>query len=180
MVRTTTDNRGTLDQLTRELDEAYADGEMFVVLHDPISNSLRGSPGDIELKLSPRAERQRVPHDLYWQIVRALRATNPLQTYHTVIALPISPSSIYIPDIATFFDYAVVQGSRYLASRRTHTLPDSLVLVRTSDVGGTWAGEVQDVVSYQADGIPHQLFAYVKWFRPLPATLCVATPWSRL
>lgn len=53
-------------------------------------------------------------------------------------------------------DYAVVQGSRYLASRRTHPLSDTAVLVRTSGAG------TASVVSYQDHRIPHQLFAHVK------------------
>ncbi|KAI0672452.1 hypothetical protein C8Q78DRAFT_1077971 [Trametes maxima] len=160
MVRTTSDNRGTLQQLAQDLDDVHADD-------------------DIDLQLSPRAVNDVIPYDTYWALLASLRLLNPTQAYHSVITVPDSgATSIPVPNMVMFFDYAIVKGQRYLAAHRSKTSCDSLVLIRIANSGETWVGEVQDIFRYQAPGIPATVNAYIKWFHRLPASLFRNSPWS--
>ena len=98
--------------------------------------------------------------------LQRLRFCQPLQRFHSDLPLSTDPGSLVVPNIATFFDYAVVSGFRYSAARRTSGTANSLAAVHVSETSPLWVGEILDIVSYNvADTIPQQLFAHMRWLR---------------
>lgn len=182
MLKATTDNRGTLQQLAEELDEEFHDGKLllrFEVVAILISE-LRGSKlkDNVALSFSPRSARERMPNVVYFAFLAYMNARYPLQPYHSEIALPTNPLSKLLPNIATVFDYAIIGGQRYHAACRAPTSVNSLALVRISGAGATWVGETQHIVLYEdVDAGVREVFAYVRWLRPATSSL-TGTPWA--
>ncbi|KAI0370476.1 hypothetical protein BV20DRAFT_299585 [Pilatotrama ljubarskyi] len=106
-----------------------------------------------------------------------MQARYPLQGYHSDIALTPRPGSVMLPRLAMVFDYVVIAGYRYYAARRSARAVNSLALIRTSDAGGTWVGQIEDIVLFATAETGRELFAYVRWLRPTNITL-EGTPWA--
>ncbi|EIW62028.1 uncharacterized protein TRAVEDRAFT_35446 [Trametes versicolor FP-101664 SS1] len=159
MLDATSDNRGTLQQLAEELDEVFSDD-------------------NVSLSFSPRSATENLPTDVYFAFLAYLKRRDPLQPYHSEIAIPTDPRSKVVCNLATVFDHVVVGGHRYQAARRATTAVNSLVLVRVSPTGATWIGELQDVVLYE-NGLTavRELFAFVKWLRPISNVDLNDTSW---
>lgn len=116
---------------------------------------------------------------MYFTFLAYMNRRNPLQPYHSDIAIPTNPSSKVICNFATVFDHVVVNGHRYHAARRACSVVDSLVLIRISPAGATWIGELQDIVLYDNSiTAVRELFAYVKWLRPITNIDLKETPWE--
>ncbi|RDX43089.1 hypothetical protein OH76DRAFT_1361580 [Lentinus brumalis] len=158
----TADNRGTLQQLARELDEARRDEQ-------------------IALELSPRFSREHMPDDLYTLFLSQLQMRLPLQHFHADLTVSNDPTSMAVPNIACFFDYAVVSGHRYHARLRTTCAANTLAAIRVSDTQPLWVAEILNIVSYNSPPVPQQHFAHVRWLRPLAASFTFDdTPWASL
>ncbi|KAI0685851.1 hypothetical protein C8T65DRAFT_835719 [Cerioporus squamosus] len=161
MVQASVDIRGTVQQFAQDVENAYIDG-------------------GITLQLSPRASHGSMELELYSEFTRFLRRTHPLQAFCTVLA-PYPPAgSLLIRDTATFFDYVIISGHRYIAAQHsTSSSPrDSLALVRTSGPSGatrTWVAEVQHILLSES---PAHLFASVKWLRPVSPDVLATSPWG--
>lgn len=117
--------------------------------------------------------------DVYFAFLAHMNQRNPLQPYHSEIAVPTNPISKFVRNLATVFDYVIVGGHRYQAAHRTSTTVNSLALVRVSPSGATWVGELQDIVLYEhiATGV-RELFGFVKWLRPIRDVKLDETPWK--
>ncbi|KAL1936999.1 hypothetical protein VTO73DRAFT_2039 [Trametes versicolor] len=160
MLKATTDNRGTLQQLADELDAEFQDDE-------------------VALSFSPRSARERMPNPVYYALITYMNTRYPLQPFHSDIALATNPISKLLPNIATVFDYAVVGGQRYHAATRASTSVNSLALIRVSGAGATWIGETQYMILYEdVHAGVREAFAYVQWLRPAAASSLTGTPWA--
>jgi len=85
---------------------------------------------------------------------------------------------------AMFFDYTIIQGSCYHASRRSATPPNSYIQVAVDDAGRTSVGELTDIISIELPSSnsvdPHILtFGLVQWLVPLNMDTHL-TVWEKL
>lgn len=87
--------------------------------------------------------------------------------------------SIPLTNHSLFFDYTVVNGLRYSASRRAVTSASSLVQCVVNANGDTSVGELTDII--HINQAPHGIFSFarVRWFRPLRLDL-TDTVWHAL
>ncbi|KAH9848059.1 hypothetical protein C2E23DRAFT_845126 [Lenzites betulinus] len=159
MMQATSDNRGTLQQLTKDLDEHFVDDS-------------------IALSLSPRSCLERLPTDVYFTFVAWMNTRSPMQAYHSDVALTTNPNSIRVANLATVFDYVVIRGHRYYAASRATSGVNSVALCRVSGAGASWIGQIQHIVVYEdATSGVREMFAHVRWFRPVTVSLS-GTPWA--
>ncbi|KAJ7188886.1 hypothetical protein C8R46DRAFT_1024111 [Mycena filopes] len=161
MYHATEDDRGTVQALARDLDSVNLD-----------------VPAGITFQLSPRAEKGKLPSDLYDSLLQhlQLRLTNlQLHSYFSVGP----PGSWTLSSHAVFFDYVVIQNRRFLASSRAASSANSLVAVRTSSAPGAslWVGELLAVFAIKQDNIGMHRFGHVRWLRP-STTPIAGTVWS--
>lgn len=134
---------------------------------------------NVALSFSARSSTDRMPDDLYFAFLAYMNRRNPLQPYHSEIALPADPLSRLVVNFATMFDHVIVAGHRYHAARRAPTAVNSAVLIRVSPAGATWVGELQDIVLYENVGLGlRELFGYVRWYRPIHDLKLDDTTWK--
>ncbi|TBU52487.1 hypothetical protein BD310DRAFT_981846 [Dichomitus squalens] len=162
MLAAAADDRGTLQNLVQDLDNTFAD------------------KGKI-CELSRRASREMFPEDLYYTLLKHVQSRHPLQQFHSFISLAPSPTSTLVPNIATFFDYAIIHGHRYYASRRTISPRNSLALVQWNTSGSPsqrrHAGEITDIFMFEHPSVGAVYLAAVRWFRT-SSTSIADTPWA--
>ncbi|EJF59017.1 hypothetical protein DICSQDRAFT_14970, partial [Dichomitus squalens LYAD-421 SS1] len=148
MLAAAADDRGTLQNLVQDLDNTFAD------------------KGKI-CELSRRASREMFPEDLYYTLLKHVQSRHPLQQFHSFISLAPSPTSTLVPNIATFFDYAIIHGHRYYASRRTISPRNSLALVQWNTSGSPsqrrHAGEITDIFMFEHPSVGAVYLAAVRW-----------------
>ncbi|KAJ7156359.1 hypothetical protein C8R46DRAFT_1115786 [Mycena filopes] len=159
MYHATEDDRGTVQALARGLDSVNLDA-------------------GITFQLSTRAEKGKLPSDLYDSLLQhlQLRLTNlQLHSYFSIGP----PGSWTLSGHAVFFDYVVIQNRRFLASSRAASSANSLVAVRTSSAPGAslWVGELLAVFAIKQDNIGTHRFGHVRWLRP-STTPIAGTVWS--
>ncbi|KAH9846991.1 hypothetical protein C2E23DRAFT_850221, partial [Lenzites betulinus] len=159
MMDATSDNRGTLQQLTQDLDDQHEDA-------------------NISILLSPRSSHGPLPASLYFEVLAWLNLRHPEQPFHSDVAIISNPLSIRLRNAANVFDYVVLSGHRYHASSRAASNVNSLALCRVSGAGATCVGELQHIVHYEdvSSGV-REVFAAVKWLQRANITL-VQTPWG--
>lgn len=91
--------------------------------------------------------------------------------HSAILVVPGPPDSVELTNLFTFFDYAVVNQRRYMASSRTNKMEDCLIAI-TSLPGRYWAGELVHIflpVQENLDTGPKYL-GIIKWFCPLSST----------
>ncbi|EDR11390.1 uncharacterized protein LACBIDRAFT_323939 [Laccaria bicolor S238N-H82] len=119
MFDATADDRGTVQALARDLEEHHKDdGVIF--------------------SLSPRFERREMDSGLYAAVLRHVSILFPHLKLRSLIVTNPTSDSIPLMKEAFFFDYAVVNQCRYLASKRARNSMNSLVKVFISEAGETW------------------------------------------
>ncbi|KAJ3527252.1 hypothetical protein NMY22_g9860 [Coprinellus aureogranulatus] len=86
------------------------------------------------------------------------------------------------PEDALFFDYAIVQGRRYMASNRAPSKSSSFVEVFVLERGEACAGELLDIMHVQVDEDHKYVLGHFRWLRPLRETRLdtSTTPWGAL
>ncbi|KAI1783783.1 hypothetical protein LXA43DRAFT_1067338 [Ganoderma leucocontextum] len=160
MLTAASDDRGTLQGLAQDLEDAHQDD-------------------GIQFTLSVRASREHLAADTYHHFIYLHQTRRPLEQFHSILSLAPSPTSILVPNIATSFDYAVIHGHRYHASQRSPSSRNSLALIRTSNAGSLWAGEVMQILLFEHGPVlGSQYLASMRWFRP-SSTPIAETPWSK-
>ncbi|KAI0349431.1 hypothetical protein OH77DRAFT_1580440 [Trametes cingulata] len=159
MQEATSDNRGALQQLAKELDDMHSDD-------------------NTALALSPRSATEEMDEDVYFVLLTYLNARFPLRSFHSDVAVPINPDSELLLNLATSYDYAVVSGHRYHAAARAIASTNSLALVRVSEAGSTWVRNIRHILLYSAAALPQELFAYVQWLCPAAGVTFAGTPWE--
>ncbi len=181
MLTAAADDRGTLHGLAQDLDRTYEDCKSSThMTHWQATNTsiclIAGKP----FELSTRSSREPCPVDLYFALLRHLQIRQPMQQFHSILTLVPSPSSTLIPNLATFFDYIVVAGHRYHASRRAVSSRNSLALVQTSSNGrSNWGGEIVDIFMFEQAGVGLVYLAAMRWFHPSAINIS-DTPWASL
>ncbi|KAG1826357.1 hypothetical protein EV424DRAFT_1345673 [Suillus variegatus] len=159
MLKASSEERGTvaaLAALSKELDEVDADaGQTYA--------------------LSPRRQKTSMTLETCRLLAKALCFRSPLTPVHCRSDRPVVPHSIPLDRKATFFDYVVIKGKRFYASRTVGYNSSSLVHAVIPDSHGhgegsrNGYGEVLEI--FQLDQDIHFVgqsmwFARMRWFKP--------------
>lgn len=178
MLDATSDNRGTLQQLAEELDKVFSDGKHISHRLNVVSK-LTVQLDNVSLSFSARSATERLPADLYFTFLAYLKCCDPLQPYHSEIAIPTDPLSKVVCNLATVFNHVIVGGHHYQAACCATSMVNSLAFVCISPTGTTWIGELQDLVLYEnALTTVRERFAFVSWLRPINDIDLNDSPWQ--
>lgn len=162
MYRASDDDRGTLQSLVHEVDDAQ-------------------ELGGIRFKLSDRAETMSMSQELYYSVLGHFRVRLPVGSIHSQAEVAPTPRSVPLRSRALFFDHVIVDHNQYAASTRTNRPANSLVAVSiaTGSNRQLWVGELQEifVIDQPSLGIHH--FGHVKWLVP-SRTTTAGTVWATL
>lgn len=178
MYRASADDRGTLQSLAQELDEAQETGKLsFKILR--LSVMIDFLEGGITFKLGNRAETRNMPQPLYYLVLEHFRLRLGDGIIHSLITLPPNPRSEPLHLQAVFFDQVIVDYNQFSALSRSTSVADSLVAVRIPGSQHPWVGELLDifVVDQRATGLHH--FGHVRWLVPSTVNL-QGTIWQHL
>jgi hypothetical protein len=108
--------------------------------------------------------------ETYWLLARTLCFCFPLTPVHCQSDRAVVSHSIPLDCVAVFFDYVIVDGKRYHASRTTGTSNSSFVHVVIPGKNPVHAyGEVLEIFQFTQDfrGAGQSLwFARMWWFKP--------------
>ncbi|KAG0694715.1 hypothetical protein DFH29DRAFT_1006099 [Suillus ampliporus] len=157
MLKASSEERGTvaaLAALSKELDEVNADaGEVYA--------------------LSPRRQKNSMTLETCRLLAKTICLRSPLTPVHCRSDRPVVSHSTPLNREATFFDYVVIKGKRYYASRTVGYNSSSLVHAIMPNLHGEGSreayGEVLEV--FQLDQDIHfagqsMWFAHMRWFKP--------------
>ncbi|KII93303.1 hypothetical protein PLICRDRAFT_100818 [Plicaturopsis crispa FD-325 SS-3] len=162
MYRASADDRGTVQALARESDEAQEDE-------------------GISFLLSTHSQKLRLPDTLYYKLLQHFRSRRPDLQIHSHIVQAPHPQSQPLLSHAIFFDYVVVNHHRYRAASRASAVSDSFVGVRMGDHPGApfWVGILRDIFVIEQPAVGLHRYGYVEWLRPLALDLS-GTVWDEL
>ncbi|THU88212.1 hypothetical protein K435DRAFT_680238 [Dendrothele bispora CBS 962.96] len=152
-------DRGTLQALTRELDNTFEDG-------------------GVHFQFSSRSERVNLLSTVYFALLKYLQERNPTIHIHSKLQLAPVPGSLPLSQMVLSFNYIVVNQKRYTAASRSTTTSDSLILVRSSP-NTLWAGRLEQIFKLQHPGIVAEYLGHVRWFVPADISLA-GTVWESL
>ncbi|KAE9386142.1 hypothetical protein BT96DRAFT_960642 [Gymnopus androsaceus JB14] len=82
---------------------------------------------------------------------------------------------------ATFFDHVIIKGFRYRPSSRVTSVADSLLAIRTSDVGVLQVAELVSILSVnqrELGGV--RTYGYVRWYQPIDSNETAKNIWNTL
>ncbi|VDB84878.1 unnamed protein product [Peniophora sp. CBMAI 1063] len=154
MYKSSADDRGTVQALAREVDEAHADGGVLY-------------------ELSSRCTQTRMQDTLYLAVLGYLRLRLPsiaLQSWLSPAdGIPLLPE-------AMFFDYVVLSSRRFWASSRTNNVGNTLIAVRKE--GGYAVGELQAIIGIAQAGVPVQRLGYVNWLVSQDVSIAPTSAWN--
>ncbi|THU81926.1 hypothetical protein K435DRAFT_692588, partial [Dendrothele bispora CBS 962.96] len=153
------DDRGTLQALTRELDNIFEDG-------------------GIQFRFSARSERVDLLSSVYFALLKFLQERNPTIHIHSKLQLAPVPGSLPLSQMVLSFNYVVINQKRYTAASRCTTASDSLILVRSSP-NSLWAGRLEQIFKFQHPGIITDYLGHVRWLVPAHISLA-GTIWESL
>jgi hypothetical protein len=126
--------------------------------------------GTVQFGLSPRHQNRAMPSDTYRLLVGMISLCFPSTPVHPCSDRAFNPQSMPLDCNATFFEYVVVDGKRYYASRTVGWCKPSFVHVIIP--GPTAINAHREVFKlFQFDQDFHQTgtplwFARVRWFKP--------------
>lgn len=178
MYTASSDDRGTVQALARELDEAHGDGRPSFLLPCKSAHEYICLSANILYQLSPRHEICEIPSNIYNSVLHHLNITQPALNLRSYMAAP-TPNSLALVTRATFFDYVVICGSRFRASRRSQNSQGPLVEVLLDDRGRTGVGELTDIVLLDQPRCGTLTLGVVKWLAPLNMNIH-ETVWQKL
>lgn len=126
--------------------------------------------GYVAYGFSPRHHKDNMSTDTYRLIAENICFQFPMAPVHCRSDRPISSTSLPLNRSATFFEYVVVEGKRYHASRTTGTNKSSFAHVVIPGSSPTDAyGEVMEVIQvnhrFQQRDRP-LWFVQMRWFKP--------------
>ncbi|KAG9317973.1 hypothetical protein JVU11DRAFT_29 [Chiua virens] len=156
MLKASSEERGTvagLAALSRDLEDMSSDVGMVY-------------------GLSPRRQRRTMSLETYELLARTISLLSPSTPVHCRYRHPVVPNSIPLDREALFFDYVVVHGKRYYASRSVGSKSSSLVQVTLPSLDSSTTriayGEILEIIQFDQD-IRHtnesMWFARVRWFK---------------
>lgn len=156
MITATADERGTVQGLAKELDEAVADGKhcsslQFNYLYR-YTTQLEGLP----FYPSPRPQYSLLQFDVYNAILAELRKQMPhLRSHLDVLATNQAIGSQPLSPWGHFHDFVVVDGRRYNAASRSSTTKNSLL--RTQTNGYSEVCKLVDIIRIEGNGMNEML-----------------------
>lgn len=165
MFSVSADDRGTVQALAHELDEACEDSKLCNPFGYEIWSD-KASDG-VDFSFSPRYSIQILDGTLYTAVLKHLSLLFPNAGLRSLI-MPNPPiNSIPLNNRVLHFDYVVVNGNWYLASNCAANNTSSLVECVVDGTGMTTGGELTDII--HINQAPHGIFslARIRWFRPL-------------
>ncbi|RXW14412.1 hypothetical protein EST38_g11447 [Candolleomyces aberdarensis] len=151
MFKASSDDRGTVQALAQELDEANIDDSVIYAF-------------------SPRFETRRLDSALYYRLLNYLSTVFPSENLRSWNEADPLPGSVPLVSEALFFDYVIIQGRRYHASHRAGNAKNSMVEVFVSQMGNTWIGELQDIIQIEQKPSKFVLGSF-RWLQPLALDL---------
>jgi hypothetical protein len=168
MFSASADDRGTVQALAKELDEAQMDGG-FVCIdgRDWHLTVLRFTFVDgIAYSLSPRFTSTQMTSEMYHLVLRYLSALYPAANLRSLNHPSPAPGSVPLPNAAWFFDYVVLQGRRYSSSSRTTNRANSMVQAFVSDRGDTCVGELINIIHIEVNEDHKYVLGHFRWLHP--------------
>ena len=126
--------------------------------------------GTVRFGLSPRHQNRAMPSDTYRLLAGTISLCFPSTPVHPRSERAFNPQSMPLDRNATFFEYVVVDGKRYYASRTVGWCKSSFVhVVIPGPTAINAHGEVLELFQFDQDfrqtGTP-LWFARVRWFKP--------------
>ena len=119
---------------------------------------------------SPRCHKESMSSDTYQLIAETICHQFPMTPVHCRSDRPLFPNSIPLDKSAMFFEYVVIEGKQYHASRMTGTARSSLAHVVIPGLSPVNAfGEVMEIIQVhqQFPWSNHPLcFVRMRWFKP--------------
>lgn len=168
MFAATDDDRGTVQALARDLDQAHEDG-MYQWLSGANHETDLDITDGVIFSLSPRHSKGVFQRDDYETVLQHLSLVVP----HVHLRSCLQPNIDGIPLGLNMlsFDYVIINALRYYASSRALKPVSSLVEIIVDNAGNTHAGELLDII--HINQAPHGLFTLgrVRWLRPLEMDL---------
>ncbi|KAI0072971.1 hypothetical protein K474DRAFT_1686422 [Panus rudis PR-1116 ss-1] len=160
MYRATADDRGTVQSLASELDKA---------------SELHG----IKFQLSKKAEKMDLPQDVYNTLLEYFGDRFPTIKLCPWLSMTMDADHIPMQPTASFFDHVILCQNRVTSATRSNAQAESLITVRTSDLGRTWVGELQHIFKFSQAPLGSHHFGFVRWLKPLRSDLSAKdTPWE--
>ena len=169
MLKATNEERGTvaaLGALSQELEDVHEDGMGF---HTFCAESNHYSLEGQHLSFSARNKVKRLSNKTYQQLSRTLNIRFPDHPVHCQSERPKSFHSIPLSPEATFFDYVVLGGRRYHASRAVGSNRSALVEVVLKNLhmnGQSSCGELLEI--FKTDPYRNsqpQFLGHVRWYK---------------
>ena len=125
--------------------------------------------GGVSYGLSLRFHEDSMSSDMYRLITQTICTRFPLTPVHCRSECPSFPNSLPLDRTATFFEYVIVEGKRYHASRTVGANKSSFVHVVIPGPSPANAyGEILDIVQvnlqFQQSGCPLR-FVRMRWFK---------------
>ncbi|KAG1790943.1 uncharacterized protein HD556DRAFT_1445718 [Suillus plorans] len=154
MLKASNEERGTvagLTALSKDLDDVNTDaGQSYA--------------------LSPRHQKTLMTTDTYRLLAQTLCFRYPLAPVHCLCDHPVVPHSLPLDHTAIFFDYVVIKGKRYYASRTVGSNRSSFVhVIIPADNPIHLHGEVLEIFQVDQSWREHVQslwFARMHWFKP--------------
>ena len=111
-----------------------------------------------------------ISSNTYRVLAHTLRLRFPMTPVHLRHECPLLPNSVPLIDQATFFDYVVLNGKRFYASRTVGSNKSALVCVLIpGEQSCTAYGEILEIFQISQalqGGDLHAWFARMRWFKP--------------
>lgn len=161
MYSASADDRGTVQALSRELDNAHQDD-------------------GVVYRVSFQFDRQAMDQQLYHRLLSYLKIAFAHLGLRSYIEVGSGPASRALPLQAYFHDHAIIRQHRYHALNKSVDPRNSLVEALVSRTGDTWAGELLDIIQVDlGEDCNNVVLGHFRWFRPLPMDLR-ETVWQSL
>lgn len=151
MRRASDDDRGTVQSLAQDLDEAH-------------------EGGGITFRLSTRATEGIMNNQLYFKVFKWLQIRLPGVTIHHNMAVAPSQESQEFSARALFFDHVVVNQTQYFAWNRANRPANAVVGVKMRTNDGTTVvrvGELLDILGFEHPGYGVVRLGHMRWYSPL-------------
>lgn len=126
--------------------------------------------GGVPYALSPRRQVKNIPSETYYHLAHTLCLRYPATPVHCRSDRALTPNSLPLDHTAIFFEYVVVDGKRYYASRTASWNKSSFVhVIIPGHTDKDAYGEVLEILQINQDfrNTGHPLWlAHVRWFVP--------------
>lgn len=180
MFAASSDDRGTVQSLAKELDEVCEDGRELSFCYAYVITKIYAD--GIRLELSTRSEERDLPSDIYLPLLTHLQLRLPTNTLYSYLSLNLPAGGVMLSPRATLFDHVIANGMCYRPLSCSTSAENSLVAVRmnSSPTSTPEIGELLSILAVdQADIGGCRLFGHMRWLKPSNVNI-TGTFWSTL